>query len=83
MTHCCAPLRRWPADQVSAPSPRGAAALAGLESAIERGLANRLETIVLLVTGREVKAVGAPTDPGRVNLVETLDEVERVLADDS
>lgn len=63
--------------------PAGAAALAGLESAIERGLANRLETIVLLVTGREVKAVGAPTDPGRVNLVETLDEVERVLADDS
>jgi threonine synthase len=38
--------------------------------------------VVLLVTGREVKAGGAPTDPGRVNLVERLDEVERVLADD-
>jgi threonine synthase len=63
--------------------PAGAAALAGLESAIEGGLADRLETMVLLVTGREVKAGGAPTDPGRVNLVERLDEVERVLADDS
>ena len=63
--------------------PAGAAALAGLESAIEGGLADRLETMVLLVTGREVKAGGAPTHPGRVNLVERLDEVERLLADDS
>jgi len=62
--------------------PAGAAALAGLEGAIERGLMDRLDTVVLLVTGREVKAGGAPTDPGRVNLVERLDEVERVLADD-
>jgi threonine synthase len=62
--------------------PAGAAALAGLEAAIERGLADRLETMVLLVTGREVKAGGAPTDPGRVTLVERLDEVERLLADD-
>jgi len=60
--------------------PAGAAALAGLEAAIECGLADRLETVVLLVTGREVKAGGAPTDPRRVNLVETLDQVERVLA---
>ena len=62
--------------------PAGAAALAGLEGAIERGLMDRLDTVVLLVTGREVKAGGAPTDPGRVNLVEGLDEIERVLADD-
>ena len=62
--------------------PAGAAALAGLEGAIERGLMDRLDTVVLLVTGREVKAGGAPTDPGRVNLVERLDEVERVLAVD-
>ena len=48
--------------------PAGAAALAGLEAAIERGLADRLETMVLLVTGREVKAGRAPTDPGRVTL---------------
>jgi threonine synthase len=60
--------------------PAGAAALAGLEAAIECGLADRLETVVLLVTGREVKAGGAPTDPRRVNLVETLDAVERMLA---
>jgi hypothetical protein len=39
--------------------------------------------VVLLVTGREVKAGGAPTDSRRVNLVQTLDEVERLLADDS
>jgi threonine synthase len=63
--------------------PAGAAALAGLEAAIERGLVDRLETVVLLVTGREVKAGGAPTDSRRVNLVQTLDEVERLLADDS
>ena len=62
--------------------PAGAAALAGLEGAIERSLMDRLDTVVLLVTGREVKAGGAPTDPGRVNLVERLDEVERVLAVD-
>jgi len=60
--------------------PAGAAALAGLEAAIECGMADRLETVVLLVTGREVKAGGAPTDSRRVNLVETLDAVERVLA---
>jgi threonine synthase len=63
--------------------PAGAAALAGLEAAIERGLMDRLETVVLLVTGREVKAGGAPSDPRRVTLVERLDEVERALADDS
>lgn len=63
--------------------PAGAAALAGLEVAIECGLVDRLETMVLLVTGREVKAGGAPTDPRRANLAETLDAVERVLADDS
>jgi threonine synthase len=62
--------------------PAGAAALAGLESAVERGLADRLETVVLLVTGREVKATG-PADPGRVAVVERLDEVERALAGDS
>jgi threonine synthase len=59
--------------------PAGAAALAGLEVAIERGLADRLETVVLLVTGREIKAGGAPADLGRVAVVENLDEVERVL----
>jgi threonine synthase len=34
------------------------------------------------VTGREVKATG-PADPGRVAVVERLDEVERALAGDS
>lgn len=60
--------------------PAGAAALAGLETAIEHGLADRSETVVLLVTGREVKASGAPTDQGRVTVVDTLDEVDRALA---
>jgi threonine synthase len=62
--------------------PAGAAALAGLESAVERSMSDRLETVVLLVTGREVKATG-PADPGRVAVVERLDEVERALAGDS
>ena len=59
--------------------PAGAAALAGLDRAVERDLVDRSETIVLLVTGREVKA-GTPADPARVAVVETLDEVERFLA---
>jgi threonine synthase len=60
--------------------PAGAAALAGLETAVEHGLADRSETVVLLVTGREVKASGPPTDPGRVAVVDSLDEVQRTLA---
>jgi threonine synthase len=60
--------------------PAGAAALAGLECAFERGLADRSETVVLLVTGREVKAAGPPADPGRVAVVDKLDEVEQALA---
>jgi threonine synthase len=60
--------------------PAGAAALAGLESAIEYGLADRLETIVLLVTGREIKTGRGPTDLGQVAVVERLEDVERALA---
>jgi len=59
--------------------PAGAAALAGLDRAVEHDLVDRSETIVLLVTGREVKA-GTPADPARVAVVETLDEVERFLS---
>jgi threonine synthase len=62
--------------------PAGAAALAGLDRAIERGLVDRSETVVLLVTGREVKAFGAPTDRARIAVVERLDEVEQALAGD-
>ena len=62
--------------------PAGAAALAGLESVIEHGLTDSSETVVLLVTGREVKAGGGPPDLGRVAVVERLDEVERTLAGD-
>ena len=62
--------------------PAGAAALAGLEPAIEGGLAARSETMVLLVTGREVKVGAAPADLGRVAVVERLDEVELALAAD-
>ena len=60
--------------------PAGAAALAGLECALERGLTDWSETVVLLVTGREVKAAGPPADPGRVAVVDKLDEVEQALA---
>jgi threonine synthase len=62
--------------------PAGAAALAGLVCALDRGLVDRSETVVLLVTGREVKAVGAPADLARTAVVERLDEVEQALADD-
>jgi N-(2-amino-2-carboxyethyl)-L-glutamate synthase len=62
--------------------PAGAAALAGLECALERGMAARSDSVVLLVTGREVKVGGAPADLGRVAVVERLDEVERALAGD-
>jgi threonine synthase len=55
--------------------PAGAAALAGLAPAVEQGLADRRETVVLLVTGREVKAASTPKGPGVVSLAETLDEV--------
>lgn len=59
--------------------PAGAAALAGLEAAVANSVVDRLETVVLLVTGREVKATG-PTDLSRVAVVDNLDEVERALA---
>jgi threonine synthase len=60
--------------------PAGAAALAGLGPALDGGLAARSETVVLLVTGREVKVGGEPPDLGRVAVVATLEEVERALA---
>jgi hypothetical protein len=41
-----------------------------------------LKTVVLLVTGCEVKA-GGPIDLGRVAVVQRLDEVERALAGNS
>ncbi|TQM14746.1 pyridoxal-phosphate dependent enzyme [Pseudonocardia kunmingensis] len=59
--------------------PAGAAALAGLAAAVELRRVGREETVVLLVTGREVTA-GGPADPARVAVVETLDEVERAMA---
>ena len=62
--------------------PAGAAALAGLEPAIEAGQAARSETVVLLVTGREVKVGGPPAHLGRVAVVDGLDEVDRALAAD-
>ena len=61
--------------------PAGAAALAGWETAVDQGLVDRSESVVLLVTGRET-AVGTPVDPRRVVVVEKLDEVERALAGD-
>ena len=60
--------------------PAGAAALAGLGSALSCGLVDRGETVVLLVTGREVKA-GAARGRGRARVAETLEEVEQGLAD--
>lgn len=62
--------------------PAGAAALAGLAAAAEQGLVDRQETVVLLITGREVKAESTPDDPGTVVVTETLDDVQRAMAGD-
>lgn len=61
--------------------PAGAAALAGLRNAVERGLVDRSETVVLLVTGREIKAPGISNYPDRVAVVEKLDDVVGALAE--
>lgn len=60
--------------------PAGAAALAGLEAAVKRGLADRSETVVLLVTGRELKTSDGTYDPRRVTVIESLDDVGRALS---
>jgi threonine synthase len=64
-----------------AAEPAGAAALAGWRAAVEHGHADRSESVVLLVTGRE-KVSGTPADPNRVAVVDGLDEVERALGGD-
>ncbi|WP_328724221.1 pyridoxal-phosphate dependent enzyme [Streptomyces sp. NBC_00259] len=61
--------------------PAGAAALAGLNSAIAHGLADPSESVVLLVTGRETKASGEPAEQGRITLIDTLDQVEHALTE--
>jgi threonine synthase len=61
--------------------PAGASAVAGLETAVEQGLVDPSETVVVLATGRG-KATTAPVDPRRVAVVDSLDAVERALADD-
>ena len=61
--------RRWPAGRAWAPSRPGRRRWPGWDAAVERGLVARPETVVLLVTGREVKAGGAPGDLGRVAVV--------------
>jgi threonine synthase len=60
--------------------PAGAAALAGLEVAVAHGMVDRRETVVVLVTGREVKTASTPDDRGTVAVAAALDDVERELA---
>jgi threonine synthase len=62
-----------------AAEPAGAAALAGLGTALATGLVDPRETVVLLVTGREKKAGSAPVDAGRRATAERLEDVERAL----
>ena len=62
--------------------PAGAAALAGLEPAVERGLAARSGDRGAAGHRPGGKVGGAPADLGRVAVVDTLDEVERALAGD-
>jgi threonine synthase len=59
--------------------PAGAAALAGLESALEQGLVDRRESVVLLLTGRETKASAGSSRSDRLAVAEQLDDVERAL----
>ena len=65
----------WPPARASVPSPPARPPWLG-SKALECGLVDPSESVVLLVTGREVKASGAPTVPVRVAVVESLDEVE-------
>jgi threonine synthase len=58
--------------------PAGAASVAGVRNALRDGLVDPGETGVVLVTGREVKAAGSPSQ-GRVAVAERLDDVRRAL----
>jgi threonine synthase len=61
--------------------PAGAASVAGLRSALREGLVDPGETVVVLVTGREVKAAGSPAR-GRVAVADRLDDVRQALEED-
>lgn len=63
--------------------PAGAAALAGVEAAVQHSLVDRSETVVVLVTGREVKASEHPSDLDRVVVAETVEKIDRTLGADS
>jgi threonine synthase len=58
--------------------PAGAASLAGLRSALREGLVDRNENVVVLVTGREIKAAGSPSR-GRVAVAHRLDDVREAF----
>jgi len=74
-------VRTLAADAGLGAEPAGAAALAGLECGLDAGMVDRLETVVLLLTGREVKAGGNPPDLRRVVVVRGLDDVLRAFVD--
>lgn len=60
--------------------PAGAASVAGLRGALREGVVQPGETVVVLVTGREVKASGSPSRD-RVTVARRLDDVRTALAD--
>nr|WP_246324882.1 pyridoxal-phosphate dependent enzyme [Petropleomorpha daqingensis] len=60
--------------------PAGAASLAAVGAALDGGLLDAAETVVLLVTGRGVAPTGDPGGPAEVPVAATLDDVERALA---
>jgi threonine synthase len=60
--------------------PAGAASLAAVGPALDGGLLDPAETVVLLVTGRGVPPAGHRGASPDVPVVATLDDVERVLA---
>ncbi len=58
--------------------PAGAASVAGVRNALRDGLVDPGETVVVLVTGREVKAAGSPSQD-RVAVAERLEDVRQAL----
>ena len=60
--------------------PRGRRHWPDWRSPSRADMVDRLETVVVLVTGREVKAASTPDDRGTVAVAAALDDVERELA---
>ena len=70
------------AGRAWAPNPPGRRPWRGWNGPSGCGMVDRSETVVLLVTGRELKASGTPVDPSRVAVAGNLEQVERAVPGD-